>query len=61
MAHDISAYHCRGDSFCRCFRCKPSLLPLDRVQPRRLPSNRIVIGSTGLALLLMLATCVAQH
>jgi len=64
MTIEISAMTCRGDTFCRCRGCKPGLpplQPLDRVDPRRLPSNRLVIGSTGIALVLMLGMCVAQH
>lgn len=58
---EISALTCRGDTLCRCRTCKPPLLTLDEVDPRRLPSNRVVVGSTGLALILMLGMCVAQY
>ncbi len=57
---EIDALTCREDALCRCRGCKPLLLPADHIDPRRLPSNRLVIGSTGLALILMLGMCVAH-
>lgn len=47
-----------GDALCRCRVCKPPFgpadQPVDTIDPVHVPSWRVVIGSTGLAIVVMI-------